>query len=79
MVGLDRTETPSSVCDSEEGREEQPSLRETQTANDRGLRQLANDGTESPNEENASESPKSAEQSQNVTENKGPAAEEVNA
>jgi len=42
------------------------------------MRQPANDGAESPNEENASETPKSAEQSQNVVENKGPAAEEIN-
>ena len=82
LVGLDGAEagaeTPSSGCDSEEGKEEQPSLRETQTPKGRGLRQPANDGRESPNEGNASETPKSAEQSQNVIENKGPAAEEVN-
>jgi hypothetical protein len=34
-------------------------------------------GTESPVEENAAETPKSPEQSENVTENKGPAAEGV--
>jgi len=79
LVGLEAgAETPSSVCDSEEGREGQPSLRETQTPKGKGLRQSWNDETESPTEENATDPPKSAEQSQNVTENKGPAAEEVN-
>ena len=33
--------------------------------------------TESPAEENAAQTPKSPEQSENVIENKGPAAEEV--
>ncbi len=36
-------------------------------------------GTESPAEENAAETPKSPEQSENVIENKGPAAEGVRA
>jgi hypothetical protein len=36
-------------------------------------------GTESPAEENAGETPKSPEQSENVVENKGPAAEGVRA
>jgi hypothetical protein len=38
-----------------------------------------NHGTESPAEEDAGETQKSAEQSENVSENKGPAAEEVKA
>jgi hypothetical protein len=74
-VGAD---TPSSVCDSGQDREAQPSLRETQTPNGKGLRQpVSATQTESPTEENAAETPKSPEQSQNVTENKGPAAEGV--
>ena len=70
-------DTPSSVCDSGQDGETRSSLRETQTPNDRGLRQPADHGTESPAEENAGETPKSPEQSQNVIENKGPAAEGV--
>jgi hypothetical protein len=70
-------DTPSSVCDSGQGSEAPPSLRETQTPNGGGLRQPANHGTESPAEENAAEIPKSPEQSENVIENKGPAAEGV--
>jgi hypothetical protein len=67
-------DTPSSVCDSGQDGQTQPSLRETQPPNGRGLRQPA---TESPAEENAPETPKSPEQSQNVIENKGSAAEGV--
>jgi hypothetical protein len=70
-------DTPSSVCDSGQDGETRSSLRETQTPNDRGLRQPADHGTESPAEENAGETPKSPEQSQNVIENKGPVAEGV--
>jgi len=49
---------------------------------DRGAKELSkvvglNAGTESPAEENAPETPKSPEQSENVIENKGPAAEGV--
>ncbi len=59
-------------------REPQPSLRETQTLKVRGLiRQPGNHGTESPAEDNAGESSKSPEQSENVIENKGPAADLV--
>jgi hypothetical protein len=71
-------DTPSSVCDSGQDGQTRPSLRETQTPNGRGLRQPAeDDATESPAEENGGETPKSPEQSENVIENKGPAAEEV--
>ena len=49
---------------------------------DRAAEELSKDvgldaGTESPTEENAGETPKSPEQSENVIENKGPAAEGV--
>jgi hypothetical protein len=49
---------------------------------DRGAKELSkvvglDAGTESPAEENADETPKSPEQSENVIENKGPAAEGV--
>jgi hypothetical protein len=72
LVGLEAgSDTPSSVCDSGQGSEAPPSLRETQTPNGRGLRQPA---TESPKEENAPETPKSPEQSENVIENKAPGA-----
>jgi hypothetical protein len=70
-------DTPLSVCDSGQDSESRPSLRETQTPKGRGLRQPGNQGTESPAEENAAETPKSPEQSENVIENKGPAAEGV--
>jgi hypothetical protein len=70
-------DTPSSVCDSGQHSEARPSLRETQTPKGRGLRQPGNHGTESPAEENAGETSKSPEQSQNVTENKGSAAQGV--
>jgi hypothetical protein len=71
-------DTPSGVCDSGQDSEARPSLRETQTPNGRGLRQPANaTQTESPAEEKTVETPKSPEQSENVYENKGPAAEEV--
>jgi hypothetical protein len=83
LVGLEASaDTPSSVCDSGQGSEAPPSLRETQTPNGGGLRQpvsATNHGTESPAEENGEETPKSPEQSQNVIENKGPAAEAVKA
>ena len=65
-------DTPSSVCDSGQNGEARPSLRETQTPNVRGLRQPGNHGSESPEEENAGETSKSPEQSENVSENKGP-------
>ncbi len=65
------------VCDSGQNGDARPSLREAPTPNVKGLRQSANQGTESPVEENASETSKSPEQSENVIENKGPAAEEV--
>ena len=61
--------------DSGQDPEPQPSLRETQTPNGRGLGQpvsATNQGTE-----NAGENSESAEQSQNVIENKEPDAEEV--
>jgi hypothetical protein len=67
-------DTPSRVCDSGQDGQTRPSLRETQTPNGGGLRQPA---TDSPAEENAGEISKSAEQSENVIENKGPAAEGV--
>ena len=67
-------DTLSSVCDSGQDGQPRPSLRETQTPNGGGLRQPA---TDSPAEENAGEISKSAEQSENVIENKGPAAEGV--
>jgi hypothetical protein len=70
-------DTPLSVCDSGQDGQTQPSRRETQTPKGRGLRQPASHGTESPAEENAAETPKSPEQSENVIENKGPAAERV--
>jgi len=73
--GADR---PSSVCDSGQGGEAQPSLRETQTPNGGVLRKPASaTQTESPAEENAGETSKSPEQSQEVIENKAPAAEGV--
>ena len=71
-------DTPSSVCDSGQDGQTRRSVRETQTPNDGGLRQpVQADATESPVEENGVETPKSAEQSQNVIENKGSAAEGV--
>jgi hypothetical protein len=70
-------DTPLSVCDSGQDTEARPSLRETQTPKGRGLRQPENHGTERPAEENAGEAAKSPEQSENVIENKGPAAEGV--
>jgi hypothetical protein len=49
-----------------------------QTPTGRGLRQpVSATQTESPAEENGEEAPKLREQSQNVIENKGPAAEAV--
>jgi hypothetical protein len=79
LVGLEAgADTASSVCDSGQGSEAPPSLRETQTPNGRGLRQPAA-RSESPKEQNAAETSKSPEQSENVIENKGPAAEEVSA
>jgi hypothetical protein len=69
-------DTPSSVGDSGQDGQTRRSLRETQTPQGRGLRQPASaTKTESPIKENATETPKSPEQSQNVIENKGPAAE----
>ena len=71
-------ETLSSVGDSGQDVQTRRSLRETQTPNGRGLRQpIQDDATESPAEENASEISKSPEQSENVIENKGPAADGV--
>jgi hypothetical protein len=79
LVGLEAgADTPPSVCDSGQDGQTQPSLGETQTRNRGGLRQPARaTETESPNEENATETAKSPEQSQNVIENKGPVAEGV--
>ena len=79
LVGLEASaDTPSGVCDSGQGSEAPPSLRETPTPNGGGLRQPASaTQTESPKEENAGETSKSPEQSENVIENKGPAAEWV--
>ena len=79
LVGLEASaDTPSSVCDSGQGSEAPPSLRETQTPNGGGLRRRASAAqTESPTEENALQTPKSPEQSENVIENKAPAAEGV--
>ena len=80
VVGLNTAEagrdTPSSVCDSGQGAEASPSLRETQTPNGRGLGQptglrASAAQTESMEDENAPETQKSPEQSQNVIENKG--------
>jgi len=81
LVGLEPgRDTPSSVCDSGQGSEAPPSLRETPTPNGGGLRQPTSaTQTESPKEGNAREISKCAEQSQNVIENEGPAAEEVKA
>jgi hypothetical protein len=77
-TGAGASDTPSSVCDSGQDSEARPSLRETQTPKGRGLRQPAVAAqTESPAEENGGETPKSPEQSQNVIENKGLAAEGV--
>jgi hypothetical protein len=70
-------DTPLSVCDSGQDTEARPSLRATQSPKSMGLRQPGNQGTESPAEENAGKTSKSPEQSENVVENKGPAAEEV--
>jgi len=65
-------DTRSSVCDSGQDGQTRPSLRETQTPNGGGLRQpVSATQTESPAEENAGETPKSPEQSENVIENKG--------
>jgi hypothetical protein len=66
-------DTPSSVCEPGQDGQTRGSLRETQTPNGRDLCQPGNHGTESPADENAGGTPKSAEQSQNVIENKGPA------
>jgi hypothetical protein len=81
VVGLEGgADRPSSVCDSGQDGEALPSLRETQTPNGGGLRQPASaTQTESPAEENGGETPKSPEQSQDVIENKAPAAEGVRA
>jgi hypothetical protein len=91
LVGLEASaDTPSTVCDSGQGSEAPPSLRETQGPNGGGLRQPAAAGSEnaglkasattaSPKEGNAGEISKSAEQSQDVIENKAPVAEEVKA
>jgi len=69
-------DTRSSVCESGQDGQTRRSLRETQTPKGRGLRQPASAiQTESPTEENGGKKPKSPEQSQNVTENKGPAVE----
>jgi hypothetical protein len=71
-------DTPVSVCDSGQDTEARPSLRETQTPKGRGLRQPAQDSaTECLAEENALKTPNSPEQSQNVIENKGSAADGV--
>jgi hypothetical protein len=72
LVGLEAgADTPSSVCDSGQGSEAPPSLRETQTPNGGGLRQPASaTQTESQKDKNALQTPKSPEQSQNVIENK---------
>jgi hypothetical protein len=78
LVGLEAgADTPSSVCDSRQGCEAPRSLRETQTPKGRGLRQPTNSATGSPKGENTAETPKSPEQSENVIENKGPAASRV--
>jgi hypothetical protein len=78
LVGLEAgADTPSSVCDPRQGSEAPRSLRETQTPKGRGLRQPTNSATGSPKGENTAETPKSPEQSENVIENKGPAAEAV--
>jgi len=79
VVGLEGgAGTPSSVCDSGQGSEALPSLRETQTPNGGGLRQPASaTQTESPAEENGGETSKSLEQSQHVIENKAPATKGV--
>jgi hypothetical protein len=76
LVGLEAgADTPSSVCDSGQRSEAPPSLRETQTPKGGGLRQPASaTQTESQTEENAPETSKSPEQSENVIENKGSAA-----
>jgi hypothetical protein len=81
LVGLEAgADTPSSVCDSGQGSEAPPSLRETQTPKGGGLRQPASaTPTESPKEESGGETSKSPEQSENVIENKEPAAERVGA
>jgi hypothetical protein len=81
LVGLEAgADTPSSVCDSGQGSEAPPSLRETQTPKGGGLRQPASaTQTESQTEENAAETPKSPEQSENVIENKASAAKGVEA
>jgi len=71
-------DTPSSVGDSGQDGQTRRSLRETQTPDRRGLRQPASaTQTESPVVENSGEASKSPEQSQNVIENKGSAAEGV--
>jgi hypothetical protein len=81
LIGLEASaDTPSSVCDSGQGSEAPPSLRETQTPKGGGLRQPASaTQTESPKEESGGETSKSPEQSENVIENKEPAAERVGA
>ena len=67
LVGLEAgADTPSSVCDPGQGSEAPRSLRETQTPKGRGLRQPTN----LPSED-AAETSKSPEQSENVIENKG--------
>jgi len=81
LVGFEAgRDTPSSVGDSGQANEAPLSLRETQTPTGGGLRQPASATTaraESPKGENASETSKSPEQSENVIENKGPAAAKV--
>jgi hypothetical protein len=81
LVGLEASaDTPSGVCDAGQGSEAPPSLGETQTPKGGGLRQPASaTQTESPKEENALETSKSPEQSENVIENKASEAEGVEA
>jgi hypothetical protein len=75
LVGLEASaDTPSSVCDSGQDSEAPPSPRETETPNGGGVRQPANLPSE-----NAGETPKSPEQSENVIENKASVAEAVEA
>jgi len=73
LVGLESgADTPSRVCDSGRDGQTRPSLRETPTPSAGGLRQPANLPSEA-----SGETPKSPEQSENVIENKGSAADGV--
>jgi hypothetical protein len=72
LVGLDGAEVAPSFSSADA-----PTGRGATTTRSESAGLKVSATTESPKEENATETPKSPEQSENVTENKGPAAEEA--